>query len=219
MTFCAITPTRGDRPEFLEHCKWQIKRMELEPDEHIIVDYPPKSGDKDLLARVRHGLILAEQHGHEFAYFVEDDDFYGPDYFIRMRAYEPRYDIIGDETTLYYHIVSNGFQTEHHPGRASLFTTGIRISAFTGFDWNKLKPSHIFLDVNLWEYARKKRLLRRYVDTGAVGVKHGVGVTGGIGHRQRYRTFDTNWRVLASKVDKKSLEFYKAMHEKLKVHA
>lgn len=217
MTLCAITPTRGDRPELLEHCKWQVSRMILKPDEHIIVDYPPKSAEKDLLARLRLGIAKAKEHGHEFAYVIEDDDAYNMHYLQRM--YDPAFDFVGDDHTMYYSLRDNGYNIEHHPGRASLFTTGFRISALDGFDWNKLAPNKVFVDIALWEYARKKRLKRKYVDSGAVGIKHGIGLTGGIGHHQRYRTFDNNWNVLASKVDSESLEFYKAMHAKLKAHA
>ena|SRR5690606_10779692 len=217
MTFCAITPTRGDRPELLQHCKNQVQRMTLKPDEHIIVDFPPTSPDKDLLARLRIGIALAKEHEHEFAFVIEDDDSYPADYFQRM--YDAAFDFIGDDRTMYYSLRDNGYNTEHHKDRASLFTTGFRISALDGFDWNRLAPNKVFIDIALWDYARRKRLKRKFIDSGAVGIKHGIGLTGGIGHRQRYRTFDTNWRVLASKVDEKSLEFYKAMHEKLKVHA
>lgn len=186
--------------------------MTLPPDEHIVVDYPPKSGDKDLLARLRYGIALAEQHGHEFAFVVEDDDFFPADYFLRM--YDPAFDFVGDDHTMYYSLRDNGYNIEHHPGRASLFTTGFRISALDGFDWNKLAPNKVFIDIALWEYARKKRLKRKYVDSGAVGIKHNVGLTAGIGHRQRYKMFDKTWGLLTSKIGS-DVEFYKRYARKL----
>lgn len=196
-----------------------MQRMTLPPDEHVVVDFQPKNGNKDLHSRLIAGIKIATEHGHDFCFVIEDDDFYPEDYFVRMQAIKPGWDFIGDDSTTYYHLANNGFQTEHHRDRASLFTTGFRLSALDGFDWNRLHPNKVFIDISLWEHAKRKRKRRVFVDSGAVGIKHGMGLTGGIGHRQRYRTFDTNWKVLASKVDSESLEFYKAMHAKLKAHA
>lgn len=211
MTFCAITPTRGDRPELLEHCKWQVSRMTLRPEKHFIIDYPPKNGNKDLVERLQFGISLAKEY--EWAFIIEDDDFYGADYFERLYRHDA--DFVGDDRTLYYNIRNNGYETTHHKGRASLFTTGFRLSSLKNFDWTRIKPGSVWADIALWNHASSKAIRKKFVDSGTIGIKHGQGLTGGIGHRQRYRTFDNNWNVLASKVDAESLEFYKNLQKKL----
>src|SRR5690606_6823097 len=110
MTFCASTPTRGDRPEFLEHCKWQIKRMELEPDEHIIVDFPPTSPDKDILARLRLEIAQAWQHEQQGALVAEDDDSDPPDYFQRM--YDAASACRGYAGNMYHSLRDTAYNTE-----------------------------------------------------------------------------------------------------------
>lgn len=203
--FCTITPTRGDRPQFLEHCKWQLSRMTIKPGKSYFIDHTPKSPEKDLCDRIFYGVALAREDGFDKCYIIEDDDFYLPDYFERMAFLNA--DFVGDTRTFYYHLKNNGIDETIHRGRSSLFTTGFRISKLIHFRWPP--PNNIFIDVRFWEYARNKRLKTRFTDSGSVGIKHGYGVTGGIGHRERiYKRFDHNWEWLRSKVDKESLEFY-----------
>lgn len=203
----AITPDRGDRPQFLDFCKRQIQRMTV-PVKHLVIDHRPRSPEKDLIERVRIGYLLAKEQGAEFFFIVESDDFYPADYFERFPT---GYDFVGDQRTIYYHIKSNGYEEQVHKGRASLFTTGFRISALDRFNWDQFKPGDIFLDIKLWDYARRRNLKTKFVDSGAIGIKHGLGVTGGIGHRQKYKLFDPDWKYLESKVDKEALEFYKSL--------
>jgi len=210
--FCSITPTRGDRPKLLAHCKWQLSRMTLKPDKSYFIDYKPKNGDKDLIQRVNYGIIQAQTDGFDKVYIVEDDDFYKSDYFERM-AFDG--DFIGDQSTTYYHIINQGFQTEYHRLRASLFTTGFRISSLKRFAINGVKK--VFLDIDMWNYARQNRLRCKFVDSGAIGIKHGVGITGGIGHKQGiYKNFDKEWKWLSSRVDSESLAFYQGLQKELR---
>jgi hypothetical protein len=182
--------------------------MTVKPAKHYIIDYRPLTHEKDLVQRLRAGISLAREDGFDFAFIVEDDDYYNDNYFEAMS--DGTWDFIGDDRTIYYHIRSNGYAIENHHWRASLFTTGFRISALDGFDWTRLKPGTVFADIALWEFARR-RSKTHFVKTGAIGIKHGIGLTGGIGHRQRYKNFDKDWSFLASKVDAHSLEFYKSL--------
>src|SRR5690606_12782395 len=198
------------RPELLEFCKHQVSRMNLKPDKHYIIDYPPKDATKDLVPRLLEGIRRAQKDGFDYAFVIEDDDAYPSDYFEKM--YHPKYDIVGDDYTMYYHISNNGYHEQNHPHRASLFTTGFRISSLAKI---ALPMGSVFADIEIWNYAKRNRLLRKFVNSGAVGIKHGIGVVGGIGHRQKYRKFDHDWSVLASKVDSDALQFYKDLQRKL----
>lgn len=194
----------------MEFCKYQLSRMNLKPDKSYFIDYPPKSQQKDLVERLLKGISMARSDGFDFAFVVESDDFYPSDYFEKM--FHPKFDLVGDDYTMYYHIRNNGYHEQKHPHRASLFTTGFRISSLAGLT---LPRGSVFADIEIWNYAKRKRLLRKFVNGGAVGMKHGVGVVGGIGHRQKYRKFDHDWSVLASKVDSEALQFYKDLQKKL----
>lgn len=204
--FATITPTRGDRVQFLEHCKWQLSRMTVKPGKSYFIDHAPKSPEKDLCDRIYYGIALAREDGFDKVYIIEDDDFVPADYFERMAFLDA--DFIGDFRTFYYHLKNNGIDETIHKGRSSLFTTGFRISKLIHFRWPP--PNNIFIDIKLWEYAKQRRLKTRFTDSGAVGIKHGLAsVVGGIGHKTSiYKRFDTNWQWLKSKVDDQSLQFY-----------
>lgn len=214
INFCTITPSRGDRPQFLEHCKYMLSRMTIKPSKSYFIDHKPRTPDKDLVERIQMGIALAKQDGFDLCYIVEDDDFYPADYFERMAFLNN--DIVGDESTTYYHLKNQGIQHEKHPYRASLFTTGFRISAIEGMQFPE--PNNVWLDLRLWEFAKRKRLKRRFAPSEAIGIKHSFGLTAGIGHKEKiYRKFDEDFKWLKSKVDKHSLDFYMSVHEQYKL--
>jgi hypothetical protein len=175
MKIVAITPTRGDRPEYLEQCKTLISKQ---VDEHIIVDYKPLTDSNDINDRIEYGLKQAA--GADFIFVIEDDDYYPCDYIntlIDLWEQNGNPNLFGIAQSLYYHIGINKFKMLYHSGRASLFQT-----MFTN-DFilpDGLKAKHF--DVNIWERynGTKKAILHdEYL---AVGIKHGNGLCGGIGH-------------------------------------
>ena len=205
--FCTITPTRGgDRPALLENCVNQIKRMGCRMNSYII-NYPPKSSAADLVPRVRHGIELARRDGFEYAFIIEDDDAYPPDYFSR---FTPGYDFYGFDSTVYYNIRNRTFSgVDRHPNRASLFCTGFRIKALDRFVWPP--DDFIFLDIKLWEYATlyHKRVQLIGGDNPCLGIKHNIGKVGGKGHKGQQRHTDPDFNWLRAHVEKDSFEFYK----------
>lgn len=210
-SFATITPDRGDRPRFMEFCRHQISRFTVKPDKSYFIDYPPKSETKDLVERVQVGIEMAKADAIDKVFIIESDDYYPADYFERI---DMRSDIVGDDRTIYYHIGNNGFSHERHPFHASLFTTGFRLSSFDKFNYNSVKG--VWLDVELWRHARRRKLNNRFFDSGCVGIKHGIGLTGGIGHRERiYKKFDKDWKILASMVDADALDFYMEINREL----
>lgn len=209
MSFCTVTPTRGDRPELLEFCKHQLSRMSVKPDKSYFIDFKPVINGIDLTHRIMEGVDKAKWAGYNEVFIIEDDDYYPADYFERMQLGDN--DFIGDPNTLYYHIKHNGHTLTSHRGRASLFTTGFKISALTGFKW----PDK-YLDVKLWNHAAMKSLKRKWVDSGAIGIKHSIGMAAGNGHnKMKYPTFDRDWELLSGRVDSEALEFYKNLQKSI----
>lgn len=210
--FCCIIPDRGDRPELTEHCFRQLRRMSVYPDFIHHINDSPIDDQVDLIPRIQKGVHLAAEAGVDWCFIIENDDYYPVNYFERFLPHMERHDFIGDQLTTYYNLRNNTYQRFSHPYRSSLFTTAFRISALNNFEWPEY--DNVFLDIELWKYARHKR--RTFINTGAVGVKHGIGLCGGKGHVMKMKEKDSDLSWLSKNVDERSFQFYKGMIEKLK---
>lgn len=210
MSFCTITPTRGDRPNMLEFCKWQIDRMNPKPDQSYFIDHKPFSTSVDLVDRVRKGVEFAINDGHDYAFILEDDDWYSPDYFRPfMKPMREGIDFLGVSTTTYYNLRNKTYQKYNHPGRASLFQTGFKLKALEKFKWPTNRV--VMLDLYLWAYARMSRnKLSRFFhqEPVALGIKHGLGVCGGKAHKLKLRHSDQHHAFLKSSVGLEAFKFY-----------
>jgi hypothetical protein len=213
MTFCAITPSRGDRGPLLDYCKHQVARMTVKPDEHIIIDHKPETTSVDLTKRVRSGVEQAIANGHEYAFIIEDDDWYDKDYFKHLLPALNGADFIGSNSSTYYNIFTRSYQHFDHLGRSSLFMTGFRLSVLKYFQWPP--DNTIFLDLHLWSYATQSNQRISWMkEPLALGIKHGIGLVGGKGHTMTLRKNDKDFRFLRQTVDEESLLFYtKIRHE------
>jgi hypothetical protein len=209
MNFAVIIPTR-DRPKFFEHCKEQLAQQTVKPSKVYAITYPPETEDFDLCERVKVGVQMAKGDGIDLVFIVEDDDKYPENYFERFAPFFNHYEFFGDDKTCYYHLKNKTYRTWHHPYRASLFTTGFKISALNNFDWPA--DNERFLDIKLWNYARHRK--KKFVDTGAIGIKHSIGKCGGKGHYMRFKDVDVDLKFLESKTNG-SFEFYKELMKTL----
>lgn len=209
-----LTPDRGDRPELLKHCKEQVLRMHPSGllGHHWIISHTPPTDRPDLTDRIKKGCHWIDSNVDigDWAFIIENDDFYPADYLNAFSPHLKDYDFIGSDRTIYYNIRNRTWEETHHPNHSSLFCTAFRVSAMSGFKWHQAHP--VFLDLDIWKYA--KRFRRKFIDTGAIGIKgHGQGLCGGKGHVQTFPNKDADMSWLQSRVDKESFEFY----SKLKV--
>ncbi len=202
MKFAVIIPTR-DRPKFYDHCIEQLSAQTLKPSKVYVIYYPPDSEEMDLVQRVRIGLDCIKAEGIDLVFILEDDDSYPTNYFERFSPFFNNYEFFGDQSTTYYNLKNKTYNTWHHPGRSSLFTTGFKISALSDFNWPA--DNEKFLDIKLWHHARTKK--RKFIDTGAIGIKHAVGKTGGKGHYMRMKNVDVDLKFLKQHTNG-SFEFY-----------
>lgn len=205
--FCAIIPTRGDRKPFLDHCLWQLDRMTVKPKAVFLINHEPVYGKVDLVARVQAGVACAIGEGIDVCFIVEDDDAYKPDHFKRYMDVFDKADFVGQDYSHYYNLRNRTWFKFTHSYRASLCSTAFRVSALNNFKWPA--EDDPFLDLSLWKYARTRR--RKFIDTGMVGIKHGMGLCGGKGHRMVMRNKDPDMAWLKSIVDQESFEFYKSL--------
>ena len=204
-----VIPTRGNRPQFLEHAKYLLAQQTLPPDEIIIVNWPPADNRVDLQNRYRAGFEQAFADGMDIVFAWEDDDWYSPDY-IKIIVDEwiknGRPVLIGLKGTLYYHIGIRKYQKLLNPNRATMACSAMSKEALD-ITWDLSSP---FLDLYLW-----KKLPGKVIDPEQgrviyVGIKHGQGKCGGMGHKKvtMYHNDDNALKFLAGIVDSKSLEFY-----------
>lgn len=213
MNICTITPTRGsERRQLFEFCKEQIDSQTVQPTNRYYMAFEPESNAKDLTRRVRQGVELAKKDGMEWVIIWEDDDAMPDTHIANYAQFMDKYDFIGDPWTTYYRLDTRRWETEHHHGRASLFTTAFRISALDNFNWPA--DDYVFLDIALWKHARKFRC--KFVKSGAVGIKgHGFGLVGGKGHRQKLKNTDDLLTKFREMVSPKHFEFYESLMKTL----
>lgn len=182
--------------------------MTLKPDVIIHINYQPLNGRFDLVDRIKAGWQKAKEAGVLLAFVIENDDWYPFDYFERFESTR-KHDFFGDESSLYYNLKNKSYKRYDHLGRASLYTTGFRVSSLDSFIWPGNNTP--FLDIELWKFAKRWR--KKFVHTHAIGIKTGLGLCGGKGHKLNGQPDNgTNW--LKHNVDSESFEFY----SKLKLH-
>lgn len=218
MKFAAVIPDRGDRPQLFDFCLKQMDRMTLQPDKTYIINHKPIDDRFDLVHRVIEGVKMAKEDGYNLVFIVESDDFYPANYFERFKPFFDSCDFFGQNFSYYYHLGNRTWSllTNDHRYRSSLCATGFKISALNNFTWPDPygKP---FLDINIWQHARHHK--RIFLDTGMIGIKHGIGLTGGIGHKREWHNKDPKLEWLKNRVDKDSFEFYKLLSEELHIPA
>lgn len=195
MKIVAITPHQDKRREpFLNRLKYYMSRQTRRPDMWIVVDHVTGM-QYDLTARVRHGVQEAVKEGADLILIMEDDDWYAPEYIETMAAEwerNGRPEIIGIDSTRYYHIKTQGYTLLNHPARSSLMSTGISREGAARMVWPD--DDFIFLDIPMWKHLNGHTFSAEL----AVGIKHGVGKTGGIGHRPDWKQYamDKDYSVL-----------------------
>lgn len=207
-------PDRCDRPELFAFAVKQINRMGF-GEAAYIMNERPISGEVDLVWRIKEGVKMAKRDGFEFVIVIEDDDFYCEEYLLRLQDYW-NYDFVGFSTTTYYNIKMKTWQKFNHPGRSSLFCTGFRISALSDNFWNRMKDTERFLDVKIWEEANRsgaKVLLMP--ENPCIGIKHGIGMTGGKGHKIALANHDPEMKWLRERVDQEAFQFYEGLSKRL----
>lgn len=208
-----VTPTRGDRPAFLEFCRRQQERQSVQADMISIVDYPPESNEFDLIPRYRRGFEELFRRGCDVALLWEDDDWYCPEY-VRIMVDEwidaGKPDLFGINETLYYNIRIKMYQWLRHPGRASAMAS-MATKAVLGINFGQ--ENGVWMDLAMWQEIKNSKAIP--MPDGVViciGIKHGVGRCGGMGHRQAkfYAHRDHKYGYLETLIDEEAMEFYKS---------
>lgn len=212
----ALVPTRGDRPKLLDNMRRMMRAQTMSLHGMVIVDDPPRDSTKDLTFRYRVGLdrLFAAYPDTDLVALVEDDDWYSPIYIEEMvagwhRAGKPP--IFGLGETYYYHLGVRAWHHQAHPERASAFNTFMTRTVYECMNWPH--DNYVFVDIEFWkQFGKYGRTMPGKL---AIGIKHGIGVTGGIGHNPKWSGYsknrdpDMSW--LKSNVDEVSFNFYSSL--------
>lgn len=208
---CLITPDRNDRPELLEHCIWQMQQQTMGAGDHFVVNFPGEEGVVDIVPRIKLGIEAAKKHGYDYCLIIENDDYYPNDYIEKMNRYFDYGSLIGIDRTVLYSIQYPGYRISSHPGRASLFCTGFKISDLDNFQWPD--DTTLYFDIPLWLHRCNKAFA--VLPNGPIGIKHGTGFCPGNFHNgicngKPMGKFvdDRSFEWLKSQVRKKSFDFY-----------
>lgn len=207
MKDCIIMPDRGDRQKMSAFVKAQMGLTTKRPQNSYYIFDQPTDHQPDLTKRIRRGIELAERDGCEVVYIVESDDCYPANYFELMDIGDN--DFVGYSDTYYYSIKSKTWQHEFHKGRSSLFCTGFRISALKDFRW---PPDHyLWLDVELWNYARDQRKKVKLMENNpCTGIKgHFEGKHAGKSHLRTFEHPDYDMNFLRKRTDDYQFYFLK----------
>jgi len=206
-----IIPTRGDRPDFLNFAYKQISKQYRKPDEIILVNDPPLSNKKDITYRYKIGIERAVKKGCDVMLFWEDDDWYHPDYIrwmIDRWEYYKKPTLFGIDETYYYHIGIDKYLYMKHPQRASAFCTLVTPNILNDFIWPDF--TYPFVDLKMWRSINDKVAIPFGSIIRAIGIKHGIGLTGGGGHRTNFKWSHHqghDWFV--KNIDQEAHDFYK----------
>lgn len=208
MKISCIIPTRGDRTILLNHCIYQLKRQTVKPDHVILVDYRPVSNDYDIVTRIRKGYEEASKKS-DIVFIVEDDDYYPATYIesvINLFGHNMP-DLVGIDSSIYYHVKHRRFTTHNHPGRSSLFCTVLK----AGLEINWPADNYRFLDMHIW---KDDSLSKGFYEPKVmpIGIKHGIGKTGGNGHKGiGLKNSDKEMKWIRDRVSKDSYELYRKL--------
>lgn len=190
MRIGVIIPTRKDRPGMLENCLRMINQQTLSATTIMVVDDPPRSNEKDITWRYRTGYDRLRNKGLDIIAFMEDDDWYSPDYLKTMIDAWKEHNmpvIFGTNYTHYYHIRLFTWFTMGHDIRSSAMSTLIKPDMH--FDW--CVDSNPFTDLFLWQKFGNQGVGTIFNPDPVIcmGIKHGIGVCGGRSHINRLNLY------------------------------
>jgi len=217
MRIAVLIPDRLDRPRFSENCLRMMKAQTLQPQIYQKVDFPPTDNDIDITKRYRVGYDALRGKGLDLIAFIENDDWYAPDYLETMVAAWERFhrpELLGTNSTIYYHIQLKAYSRMDHNDRASMMNTFIKPDLT--FPWCvDLEP---YTDLHLWKSPEVGKVLKNRIVFNpdklvSIGIKHGVGKTIPAGRhvvddrvRRSYHIPDNGF--LKETLDAESFEFY-----------
>lgn len=182
----------------------------LKPAHIEVVNDPPESEHPDITKRYRLGYDRLRGKGFDIIALIEDDDYYRPEYLQTMVSEWERHgrpELFGTNYTIYYHIGLFAHFEMRHISRSSAMSTLIKPDL--NFDW--CPDYEVYTDIHLWMNTPLKGTTFKPDHHICLGIKHGVGMTGGFCHKSKFHRFvhqDQDKTFLKSVCDPESFDFY-----------
>lgn len=137
-------------------------------------------------------LLTALEHVEsDIILFIEDDDWYAPDYVSQMVEALQYAPIAGEPDAIYYHVGARGWWANGNDRHASLCQTGIRRELLPKLK-KILESEEKFIDIPLWAESG-------YIPTGRIFLRRCIGIKGmpgrqgiGAGHNVDMMNYDTD---------------------------
>jgi hypothetical protein len=214
MRIVVIVPDRGDRPEFMRNCQRMIEAQTISPVRVIYVDYPPKSTRVDITERYRAGYeIVNEMSDVDVIAFMENDDWYAPDYLEFMTQQweiHEKPELFGPVFTIYYNLRLKKYFKFLHIQQSSMMCTLMKPKL--NFNWPK--DHDPYTDQWLWMGHNGLKIRKTFEPSRivCVSMKHGVGLTGGRFHTDKLlRYINDDEGFLQHTLDAESNKFYSGL--------
>ena len=142
-----ITATNGKRPYLLNQCVEYIDRQTYKVSEYLILQSP----EETLKEKYKQGLEYL-QSKTDIVFFMEDDDYYPPNYIekmLDMYEWADKPEIFGIGETWFYHPEFRAYwYYKNQDHNACAFQTCVRTDSLGKIDWNQIDD--IFVDAGLW---------------------------------------------------------------------
>lgn len=194
----------GDRPEAFARCEQWIKNQRYTGNfEWIVVDdgkIPTLANSATKYVRetpqanhslCRNTLAAIPHINGRYILFIEDDDYYGPDYISTMVGRLRHADLVGEFGAKYYYLPQRMWRHRLTENHASLCRTGITRDVLDTLKSCATGTDHPSIDLRLWELWTGSRL--SWSDTSG-GSQMCVGIKGSSGRQSH------GWRPAADAV-------------------
>lgn len=209
MRIAVLIPDRGDRPQFLMNCLRMMAAQTLKPEMICVMNYPAESDKCDITQRYRLGYNYLCGKGIDLIAFIENDDYYCPEYLeymVKKWEEKGKPDLFGTNYTIYYNLKLKKYFTFRHIQRSSAMSTFIKPDL--KFTW----PMDHDPYTDSWLWVSSGITNKLSIEPGyiiCVGIKHGQGMLGGafhIDHLHRFINDDDDF--LQNNLDAESYKFY-----------
>lgn len=213
MKIATLTIDTGERKNFLRKCREFIYRQTLQPDISYFLTEPSGIKGVDLTWRMKKGLNTLKYF--DLIIIFESDDYYADNYIETMvKEWQAlgRPDILGIDSTIYYHLETDKYVQINHEGRSSLFSMAFSGKMVDSIEWPP--DDTLFLDMWFWKNFKGELISLDPRIPVCIGIKHGIGICGGKGHDKDFRIYatakndiDNQW--LREIAGNETVDFYK----------
>lgn len=218
-----------DRPEAFALCERWMSRQTLAPLEWLVLDdgekpivptrgqqhfrLPECRGPLSMLRKLQWLFNHQDQVRGDAIVFIEDDDWYHPEYLERVNARLLMADVIGEGRAIYYNVEDRWWFIHSNMEHASLCSTAIHRDEWKHAALVLSAGTNNFIDMKLWRYFRQNGIGQVFDPNEGgrftIGIKGMPGKRGyGVGHKRTMKpggddptktiVFDREWVKLRS---------------------